>query len=144
MIADYFKKNKIKGKLVLLDPGEKPFAPKAPGFLAAFNELYKDIIEYRPSTMIKSVDPIKKTVTTEFETITFDDAAIYPRVRAAKLIEDLGLQRSRTARRWRPTSTSTSTSPRVTRPATSPATAGRCLSPSRATPPTARRIMSPR
>jgi sulfide dehydrogenase [flavocytochrome c] flavoprotein subunit len=91
MIANYFKKNKIKGKVVLLDPGEKPFAPKAPGFLAAFNELYKDIVDYRPSTTIKAVDPVKKTVTTEFDTVSFDDAAIYPRVRAAKLIEDLGL-----------------------------------------------------
>ena len=91
MIASYFKKNKIKGKVVLLDPGDKPFAPKAPGFLAAFHELYPDIIEYKPSTNIKSVDPMKQTVTTEFDTIKFDDAAIYPRVRAAKLIEDLGL-----------------------------------------------------
>ncbi len=91
MIANYFKKNKVKAKVVLLDPGEKPFAPKAPGFLAAFKELYGNIIDYRPSTNIKSVDPIKRTVTTEFETIKFDDGAIYPRVRAAKLIEDLGL-----------------------------------------------------
>jgi sulfide dehydrogenase [flavocytochrome c] flavoprotein subunit len=91
LISDYFNRNKIKGKVVLLDPGDKPFAPKAPGFLAAFHELYKDILEYKPSTNIKSVDPIKKTVTTEFDTIKFDDAAIYPRVRAAKLIEDLGL-----------------------------------------------------
>ena len=91
MIANYFKKNKIKGKVVLLDPGEKPFAPKAPGFLAAFGELYKDIIEYHPSTMVKAVDPIKKTVTTDFDTIKFEDASIYPRVRAATLIEDLGL-----------------------------------------------------
>ncbi len=91
MIADYFKRNKVKGKVVLLDPGDKPFAPKAPGFLAAFKELYSDIIEYKPSTNIKAVDPMKKTVTTEFDTIKFDDAAIYPRVRAAKLIEDLGL-----------------------------------------------------
>ena len=91
LIGDYFKKNKIKGKIVLLDPGEKPFAPKAPGFLAAFSELYKDYIDYKPSTTIKSVDPIKKTVTTEFDTISFDDAAIYPRVRGAKLLEDLGL-----------------------------------------------------
>jgi NADH dehydrogenase FAD-containing subunit len=91
MIASYFKKNNVKGKVVLLDPGEQPFAPKAPGFLAAFNELYKDFIDYRPSTMIKSVDPINKTVTTEFDTVSFDDAAIYPRIRAAKLIEDLGL-----------------------------------------------------
>jgi sulfide dehydrogenase [flavocytochrome c] flavoprotein subunit len=91
LIANYFKKNKIKGKVVLLDPGEKPFAPKAPGFLAAFSELYKGIIEYHPSTMVKSVDPIKNTVTTDFDTIKFEDASIYPRVRAAKLIEDLGL-----------------------------------------------------
>jgi len=91
LIGDYFKKNKIKGKIVLLDPNEKPFAPKAPGFLAAFSELYKDVIEYHPSTMVKSVDPIKKTVTTDFDTLKFDDASIYPRVRAAKLIEDLGL-----------------------------------------------------
>ncbi|MGO9007631.1 MAG: FAD-dependent oxidoreductase [Beijerinckiaceae bacterium] len=91
LIGDYFKRNKIKGKILLLDPGEKPFAPKAPGFLAAFSELYKDYVDYKPSTTIKSVDPIKKTVTTDFDTIKFDDAAIYPRVRAAKLIEDLGL-----------------------------------------------------
>ncbi len=91
LVAAYFKKNKIKGKILLLDPGEKPFAPKAPGFLAAFNDLYKDVLEYKPSTDIKSVDPIKKTVTTEFDTFKFDDAAIYPRVRAAKIIEDLGL-----------------------------------------------------
>jgi NADH dehydrogenase FAD-containing subunit len=91
MIANYFKKNNISGKVVLLDPGEQPFAPKAPGFLAAFSELYGDIIDYQPSTVIQSVDPIAKTVTTEFDTIEFADAAIYPRIRAAKLIEDLGL-----------------------------------------------------
>ena len=79
MIASYFKKNKIKGKVVLLDPSEQPFAPKAPGFLAAFHKLYKDILEYHPSTMIKSVDPINQTVTTDFDTFKFTDAAIYPR-----------------------------------------------------------------
>ncbi len=91
LVADYFKTNKVKGKIVLLDPNETPFKPQAPGFLAAFSELYKDYVDYKPSTTIKSVDPIKKTVTTDFDTISFDDAAIYPRCRAAKLLEDLGL-----------------------------------------------------
>ena len=91
MIAHYFKKNNVRGKVVLLDPGDQPFAPKAPGFLAALSELYKDYIDYQPSSTIVSVDPFNKTVTTEFDTIEFDDAAIYPRIRAAKLIEDLGL-----------------------------------------------------
>ncbi len=91
MVASYFQKNKIKGKIILLDPGEKPFAPMATGFLTAFSDLYKDVIEYKPSTDVKSVDPIKKTVTTEFDTIKFEDASIYPRNRASKIIEELGL-----------------------------------------------------
>jgi sulfide dehydrogenase [flavocytochrome c] flavoprotein subunit len=94
LIADYFKKNQIRGKVVLVDPGDTPFGPKAPGFLAAFSELYADYIDYQPSSYIQSVDPFNKTVTTEFDTIEFEDAAIYPRIRAAKLIEDLGLHDS--------------------------------------------------
>ncbi len=91
MIAAYFQKNKIKGKVIVLDPNAKPFGPVAPGYLAAFSELYKDVLEYKPSTDVKSVDPVKKTVTTEFDTIKFEDASIYPRNRAAKIIEELGL-----------------------------------------------------
>ncbi len=91
MVAAYFKQKKIKGKVLLLDAGEKPFAPLAPGFLAAFEELYKEFLVYTPLTFISSVDPVKKLVATEFDTFKFDDASIYPRIRAAKLIEDLGL-----------------------------------------------------
>lgn len=91
LMAAYFKKHEIKGKVLLLDPATEPAAPLAPGFLAAFNDLYKDVLEYKPSTAIVLVDPISKTVITEFETFEFDDASFYPRVRAAKIIEDLGL-----------------------------------------------------
>ncbi len=90
LIASYFKKEGIKGKVILLDPNEKPTI-KANGFLAAFKELYKDVLEYHTSTTITGVDPHKKVVTTEFGEFTFADAALYPRVRASRLIEDLGL-----------------------------------------------------
>jgi len=60
MIAYYFKMNKIKGKVVLIDPREKPGA-KPEGYLSTFKELYKDYIEYMPTTEIKDIDFEKKS-----------------------------------------------------------------------------------
>jgi NADH dehydrogenase FAD-containing subunit len=90
MIASYFKKNKIKAKVLLIDHNAD-ITIKAKGFHAAFNELYKDYIEYKPSMEIKSVDVAKKTIKTEFDTITFDDGCIYPGVRGSTLLEKLGV-----------------------------------------------------
>lgn len=61
------------------------------GFHAAFNELYKGIIEYKPGMAVNGVDVEKKTIKTEFDAISFDDAAIYANVRGATLIGQLGL-----------------------------------------------------
>lgn len=90
MIAAYFQREQIPGKVVLLDPNPKPTI-KAEGFLAAFSELYGDVLDYRTSTTITGVDVANNKVTTEFDEFTFADAAIYPRVRASRLIENLGL-----------------------------------------------------
>lgn len=90
MIAAYFKKHKIKGKVLLLD-----YSPditiKAKGFHEAFDNLYKDYIEYVPSTEIKSVDVTRKTIITEFDNYQFDDAAIYPGVRGVRILESFNL-----------------------------------------------------
>ncbi|HEY8085860.1 MAG TPA: FAD/NAD(P)-binding oxidoreductase [Methylophilaceae bacterium] len=90
MIASYFKKHSIKGKVVILD-SNPDITIKAEGFHAAFNELYKDYIEYNPSVDIKGVDVSKKLIHTAFDSYAFDDAAIYPGIRASRLIEDFGL-----------------------------------------------------
>lgn len=90
MIASVFKKNKIKGKVVVLDQNPD-VTIKKDGFHAAFNELYKDIIEYKPSVQITSVDAARKTINTEFDSYPFDDAAIYPNIRGSKLLETLGV-----------------------------------------------------
>ncbi len=90
MIASVIKKNKLKGKVLVLDANPE-ITIKAPGFHAAFDELYKGIIEYRPSTAITGVDVGGKQVHTDFDSIKFDDAAIYANVRGAILIEQLGL-----------------------------------------------------
>lgn len=90
MVASVFKKNKIKGKVVLLD-ANPDITIKKDGFHAAFDKLYKGVIEYHKNSEIRSVDVAKREVKTDFDTIKFADAAIYPRVRASRLIEQLGL-----------------------------------------------------
>ncbi len=90
MIASYFKKHNIKGKVLVLD-NNPDIAVKKAGFHAAFDELYKDYVEYVPSVNITGVDADTKTIHTEFDSYTFDEAAIYPGVRASRLIEVAGL-----------------------------------------------------
>ncbi len=90
LIAAVFKKRKIKGKVVLIDSREEP-AVNGEGFLTAFEELYGDTIEYMNSTGIEGVDPHSKTIKTDFDDIKFDGGAIYPRTRAARMIERFGL-----------------------------------------------------
>jgi len=90
MVSAIFKKNKIKGKVILLD-SNADITIKKDGFHNAFNTFYKGILEYHNQSEIKKVDLARRRVETEFDTFSFDDAAIYPRVRASRLIETLGL-----------------------------------------------------
>ena len=90
LLASVFKRDKIKGKIVLIDSREEP-AVSAEGFLTAFDELYGDTIEYMTSTEISTIDPETRTISTDFDDIIFDDGAIYPRIRGARLLEHLGL-----------------------------------------------------
>lgn len=93
MIASVIKKNKIKGKVLVLDANPE-ITIKQTGFHAAFDELYKGIIEWKPSSAVTGVDVEKKIIHTEFDSISFDDAAIYANVRGSTLIEQLGLMAS--------------------------------------------------
>lgn len=90
MIASVIKRNKLKGKVLVLDANPE-ITIKAEGFHAAFNELYKDIIEWKASSAVTGVDVERRRVKTEFDEYQFDDAAIYPNIRASTLIEQLGL-----------------------------------------------------
>ncbi len=103
MIANYFKKNGIKGKVLLLDPREKPGA-KPEGFLYVFKHLYADYIEYMPMSEIKDIDAANKRLTIErfnketylYETreLPMDEGNIIPPMKAAKLVELAGIKRT--------------------------------------------------
>jgi len=89
IIANYFKQKKLKAKVIILDENNAVTIKKK-GFMSAFKELYADYIEYIPNSAIESIDLDTKTVTTELDEFKFEDAAFYPRVRGAKIIETMG------------------------------------------------------
>ncbi len=90
IIADYFKQKKLKAKVILLDENNA-ITIKKEGFQSAFDDLYSDYIDYRPNTKIENIDLDEKIVETEFEEISFEDAAFYPHVRGAKILERAGV-----------------------------------------------------
>ncbi|ABB45323.1 sulfide dehydrogenase (flavocytochrome), flavoprotein subunit [Sulfurimonas denitrificans DSM 1251] len=90
VIADYFKQKKLDAKVVILD-ANNAITIKEKGFQSAFKELYADYIEYVPNGIITKIDLDKKVVYTEFDEYAFEDAAFYPQVRGAKILERVGL-----------------------------------------------------
>jgi sulfide dehydrogenase [flavocytochrome c] flavoprotein chain len=90
MAAAVFKKNHIKGKILLLDANPE-IRIKADGFKRAFHDYYSDIIEYHPSIEISAVNTEEKFIETDFDNYEFDDAVIYPPIRASRILEKFGL-----------------------------------------------------
>ncbi len=96
MVAAIFKKRRVKAKVLLLDMNAD-IRIKKKGFEKAFTTLYKDYIEYLPSSEIANVNVDDKTISTDFDDFEFDDAIIYPPVRASSLLEDAGIANLKTA-----------------------------------------------
>jgi len=98
MAAAIFKKRKIKARILLLDMNAD-IRIKKQGFEKAFSSLYADNISYLPSSEISRIDIDEKTVSTDFDDYSFDDAIIYPPVRASSLLEDAGIANMNTAQK---------------------------------------------
>lgn len=81
--AYYFKNNKPKSKVIVLDANAEIISKKGL-FNKVFNEMYAGLIDYRPSNALVTVDVASKTVTTEFEVVKADVLNIIPPQRAGK------------------------------------------------------------
>lgn len=90
LAAALFKRRKVAAKILLLDmnPGIRI---KAEGFGRAFENLYGDVVQYQAGTEIKGIDLDARELSTDFDGYTFDDAIIYPPIRASRLLERMGL-----------------------------------------------------
>jgi sulfite dehydrogenase len=80
-VASYFKQAKPKSKVLILD-GNEDIVSKKGLFLAAWNDLYKGIVEYRPNQEAKDVDLRGMAVKTEFDSFRGDVINVVPPMRA--------------------------------------------------------------
>ncbi len=90
MVAAVFKKRGIDARVILLDMNPD-IRIKADGFRRAWETYYADVLFYESSVEINSVDPENGIIETDFDEYAFDDAIIYPPIRASRMIEMLGL-----------------------------------------------------
>ena len=90
MVAAVFKRRRLRARILLLDMNSEIKIKKA-GFARAYQQLYGDYIEYLPSSLISNVDIEGRSIETEFDEYDFDDAVIYPPVRASRLIEEAAI-----------------------------------------------------
>ncbi len=91
LVADYFKQNKPKSKVVILDANEDVTSKKGL-FTKAWSDLYKGIIDYRNNSEVKDVDFGSNTAVLEFDKFKADVLNIIPPHRAGDIAAKSGLK----------------------------------------------------
>jgi NADPH-dependent 2,4-dienoyl-CoA reductase/sulfur reductase-like enzyme len=89
-IAYYLKNNKPKSKVLILD-ANPDITSKKGLFMAAWNELYPGMVEYRANSAVMKVDVAGKSVTTEFEDVKADVLNIIPPMKAGIVADMAGV-----------------------------------------------------
>lgn len=89
-IAYYFKQAKPRSKVLILD-ANPDVTSKGPLFKAAWNDLYKGMIEYRGNSAVTAVDARTRTLTTDFDSIKGDVLNVLPPQRAGDIAKSAGL-----------------------------------------------------
>jgi NADPH-dependent 2,4-dienoyl-CoA reductase/sulfur reductase-like enzyme len=97
-VADYFKKNKPKSKVLILDANEDVVS-KGTLFKKAWADLYPGMIEYRGSHNLMRVDGQTKTLKFDIqEDVRADVLNVLPPMQAGSLVVNAGLANSN--KRW--------------------------------------------
>jgi sulfide dehydrogenase [flavocytochrome c] flavoprotein subunit len=89
-VADYFKKAKPKSKIIVLDANPDIVSKKGL-FLAAWNGMYKGMIDYRPASELDDVDVKGMTVKLQFGSVKGDVLNVVPPQKAGAIAERSGL-----------------------------------------------------
>ncbi|MBS1218847.1 MAG: flavocytochrome [Proteobacteria bacterium] len=89
-VAGYFRKAKPKSKIIVLD-SNPDITSKKGLFLAAWNGMYKGMIEYRPNSEIADVDVKGMTIKLQFDNVRGDVLNVVPAQRAADIAVKSGL-----------------------------------------------------
>jgi sulfide dehydrogenase [flavocytochrome c] flavoprotein subunit len=89
-VADYFKRAKPRAKIIVLDANPDIVSKKGL-FVAAWEGMYKGMIDYRPNSELADVDVAGMTVKLQFDDVKGDVINIVPPHRAADIAQKTGL-----------------------------------------------------
>ena len=89
-VADYFKKAKPKSKIIVLDANPDIVSKKGL-FLAAWNGMYKGMIDYRPNSELADVDVKGMAVKLTFDSVKGDVLNVVPPHGAGTIARQAGL-----------------------------------------------------
>jgi NADH dehydrogenase FAD-containing subunit len=89
-VADYFKREKPRSKIIVLDSNADLISKKGL-FLAAWNGLYKGMIDYRPNSELADVDAKGMTLKLTFDEVKGDVLNIVPPQSAGAIARSTGL-----------------------------------------------------
>ena len=89
-VADYFKRAKPKSKIIVLDSNPDIVSKKGL-FLAAWNGMYKGMIDYRPNSELADVDVNGMAVKLTFESVKGDVLNVVPPHGAGTIARQAGL-----------------------------------------------------
>jgi sulfide dehydrogenase [flavocytochrome c] flavoprotein subunit len=89
-VAHYFRQAKPRSKVLILD-ANPDVTSKGPLFKAAWNELYKGLVEYRGNSAVTAVDAKAGAVITDFDSIKGDVLNVLPPQRAGEIARSAGL-----------------------------------------------------
>lgn len=89
-VAFYLKNNKPKSKVLILDANPDIVSKKGL-FMAAWNELYPGMVEYRANAEVKHVNVAGKILKTEFEDVTADVLNVIPPMKAGAVASLAGV-----------------------------------------------------
>lgn len=89
-VAHYMKQNKPKSKVLILD-ANPDITSKKGLFMAAWNELYPGMVEYRPNAAVLSVDVGGMVAKTEFDDVKADVLNIIPPMKAGAVASMAGV-----------------------------------------------------
>lgn len=91
LVANYFKEQKPKSKVIILDANEDVTSKKGL-FTKAWADLYKGIIEYRNNSEVKDVDVASNTAILEFDKFKADVLNVIPPHRAGDIAAKSGIK----------------------------------------------------
>lgn len=89
-VAHYFKTQKPKSKVIVLDANAEIISKKGL-FTKAFADVYGGIVEYRPNNRVMEINLAGMSVKTEFDEIKGDVLNIVPPMRAGNIAKTAGL-----------------------------------------------------